>query len=152
MRCTRVQAIALVLIALASPAFGQEDAGDWQQVVSPYQEGFKYSVGDDLRPRVEIDGLRWTRLNLATKGEREIQAGEETPMVLTLEFENRAESSREARIILLFQDSVGRPLERISLDSVKVGSGKFEEDRQKLKISGDTLLNMTELYIYCEVE
>lgn len=152
MRCIRVQAFALVLLAFVSPVFGQEDAAEWQQVESPYQEGFKYSVGDDLRPRVEIDGLRWIRLNLATKGEREIKAGEETQMVLTLEFENRAESSREARIILLFQDSVGRPLERLTLDSVKVGSGKFEEDRQKLKINGDALLSMSELYIYCEVE
>lgn len=153
MKRSQILVLPLLLLTAMAPALAQEEStGDWRQVQSPFQEEFAYAVGDDLRPGVEIDGLRWLRLNLATKGDREIQAGEDTPVILTMEFENRAESSREARIILLLEDADGRPLERLTLDDVKVGGGRVEEDRQKLKINGDALLNLSELYIFCEIE
>jgi len=147
---TRTLALAISLFALVVPVSGQED--DIRQEESPFQGGYAYSVGDDLDPRVEINGLRWTRVAVSPRGDREIVEGEEVPVFIHLDFENLSEYSREAKVILLFEDSFGRPLQRLSCDDVRVGGGRFEGDRQKHRISGDVLLATSSLYLYCEVE
>lgn len=147
---TRTLALAISFLAVVVPASGQED--DVRQAESPFQEGFDYTVGDDLDPRVEVDGLRWTRVAVSPRGDREIVEGEEVPVFVHLNFENRSEYSREATVILLFEDNLGRPLQRLPCDNVRVGGGRTKEDRQKLKVDGDVLLATTHLYLYCEVE
>ncbi len=147
---TRTLALAISLLAVVVPASAQED--DVERVESPFQRGFEYTVGDDLDPRVEIDGVRWSRVAVTTRGDREIVEGQEIPVFVHLEFENRSETSREAKVILLFEDSFGRPLHRLPCDDVRVGGGRFQEDRQKHKIAGDVLLSTTSLYLYCELE
>ena len=54
-------------------------------------------------------------------------------------------------VILLLEDVRGNPVERLSLDAVKIPGGRFKSDVQKLKIEGDSLLAMTRLYLFCEV-
>lgn len=149
---SRIGVVSVMVVVAAAAVMSDAQDSDLRSVDNPYQEGFAYTIGSDLTPNVDITGLRWTLVKIAPRNDREIEADKETPIEVTLEFENRAPDSAKAQVIILLEAADGSPLERITCDPVKVGDGRFKQDTQKHKLQGSTLLNATRAYLYCEVE
>jgi hypothetical protein len=141
-------AALIVLGTAASPAAAQE--AEFQSVANPFQDGYLYAVGDDLAPNVSIDGVRWTLVRVAAKGERDIVADKEIPVIVDLEFENRRDRSVGLLVVLLLENENGDPLERIRCNPIRAGSGRFKASRQKAKVMGNALLATKRLYLFCE--
>ena len=99
MRATWTAAALIVLGTAVGPAVAQET--EFQAVANPYQDGYPYAVGDDLAPNVSIDGVRWTLVRVAAKGERDIAADKEIPVVVDLEFENRRDRTVDLVVVLI---------------------------------------------------
>lgn len=149
----RMQRGVVLVIAITLFATGTvlAQGSQFRPVDNPFQEGFDYEVGAPLAPNVEVAGLRWSLVRIATRGDREVEAGKPNPVEITLEIENARANNASAQIILLLEDAQGTPLERLSLSTVKVPGGRFKSDVQKVKVEGDALLAMTRLYLFFEV-
>jgi hypothetical protein len=119
---------------------------------SPFQEDFQFTVNSDLRPMVEIDGVRWTRFGVHVKGDREIQPDKNIPVTVDLGFFNTNQDGVKILVIALFEDVNGNPLERVECDRVGAPSDRLKESTQKFKISGAVLTNLRRVYLFCEVE
>jgi hypothetical protein len=150
MRSTWTAAALILFRAAVGPAAAQET--EFRPVSNPFQEGFPYTVGEELAPNVSIDDVRWTLVQVATKGNREIAEDREIPVVVDLEFENRGERGADLLVILLLEDEDGDPLERIRCNPIRAGAGRFKTSTQKAKVMGDALLNTRRLYLFCELQ
>jgi len=140
----------VVIAALAAAAAAQE-AG-YRAEESPFQDGFEYSVNDDLQPMVEVAGVRWTRFGVYVKGEREIDPEKEMPITVELGFVNTNSESIRVLVIALFEDTNGVTLDRLECAKVKVSNDRLKESVQKYKISGAVLQATSRVYLFCEVE
>ncbi len=140
---------ALVVLGLAAAVAGAQER-DYRQVDSPYQAELDYRINDELRPRVEVDGIRWLRLAVRTRDGRGIAADKQNPVTVESTVLTVGEPA-EVHIILLFEDEDGLPLERLSCDPEKSGRGEVREIRQKFKIDGGVLEATRKLYVYFEV-
>jgi len=147
---TAVVMVVTLILGLAGVAVAQSP--DYRTVSSPFQEDLDYQIGTDLRPRVEIDGVRWTRFAVHPKEGKEIVAGKDTPVTVELEFVNQTSRSASMLVIVLFEDEKGGPLDRVECKPVKTGGDRLKESVQKFKISGDVLLRTRKIYLFCEVE
>jgi hypothetical protein len=140
----------LVLWVLAGFAAAQGD--EYRTVESPFQEDFEFTVNSDLRPMVEVAGVRWTRFGVHVKGDREIQPDKDNPVTVELGFVNTNPDSAKILVIALFEDVNGNPLERVECGRVSVNNDRLKESTQKFKISGMVLNNTRRVYLFCEVE
>jgi hypothetical protein len=150
MRSTWTAAALILFWAAAGPAVAQET--EFRAVSNPFQEGFPYTVGEEMAPNVNIDGVRWTLVQVVTKGDREIVEDREIPVVVDLEFENRRERAVNLLVILLLENEDGDPLERIRCNPIRAGAGRFKTATQKAKVMGNALLNTRRLYLFCELQ
>ena len=125
---------------------------DYTQVTSPFQDEFEYTVNTDLRPRVEVDGVRWTRFGVHTKEGKEIVADKEIPVTIEFDFVNRESSGARILVIVLFEDERGAPLDRIECKPVRAGAERSKESIQKFKVAGSVLRDARRVYLFCEVE
>jgi len=125
---------------------------DFTQVTSPFQDEFEYSVNTDLRPGVEVDGVRWTRFGVHTKEGKEIVADKEIPVTVEFDFVNQESSGARILVIVLFEDERGTPLDRIECNPVRASSERRKESIQKFKLAGNVLLAVRKVYLFCEVE
>jgi hypothetical protein len=144
------QATVIVLAALVTAAAAQE-AG-YRAEESPFQEGFEYSVNDDLQPMVEVAGVRWTRFGIHVKGDREIDPEKDTPVTVELGFVNTNSDSVTVLVIALFEDINGVTLDRLECAKIKASNDRLKESVQKYKISGAVLQATRRVYLFCEVE
>jgi len=82
------------MVGLVGSATAQE--GEYRAVDNPFQDDFEYRINTDLRPMVEVDGVRWTRFAIRTKAGQEIAADKNIPITVELEFvsSNQERSSR----------------------------------------------------------
>jgi hypothetical protein len=142
--------LTITVILLASGTVLAQGS-QFRTVENPFQEGFDYTIGESLAPMVEIDGLRWSLVRIATKGDRDVEADKSNPVEITLEFENAATGNASVQVILLLEDARGAPLEKVEFGAVKVPAGRSKSEVQKTKVEGDALVNMTRLYLFCEV-
>jgi hypothetical protein len=115
----------VLLLVAAVPAAAQES--EFAQVSNPFQEGFSYRVGEDLAPNVEVDGVRWRAVRIATKGDRDIEPDKNV--------------------------GLGNGLERLRCDPpFKLAPGSIKEAQFKFKVAGRNLLGTRNLYLFCELQ
>lgn len=150
MAAIRIGVGVLVMAAVAAVATAQE--GSFRLVSNPFQDGFEYRVGEDLQPAVDIEGVRWTLLHVAPKGERNIDAERNVAIVADLEFENTRDRSVTALVVLLLEDEEGAPLERLECDTFHIAGKGVKGERQRFKVSGQVLLATRSVYLFCELE
>lgn len=143
-------AIAIVTCAFAGTTAAQEN--DYRVVQSPFQEDFEFTVNTDLKPMVEVAGVRWTRFGVHTKRDREIERGRSNPVTVELEFVNTNPDGVKVLVIALFEDANGNPLDRIECARISAGNDRAKESVQKFKISGLVLDTTRRVYLFCEVE
>ena len=142
--------IGCVICALAGTVAAQE--GEYRVVQSPFQEDFELTVNTDLRPMVEIAGVRWTNFGVHTKGDREIDPEKTNPITVELGFVNTNPEGAKVLVIALFEDANGNPLARVECARVKVNNDRLKESVQKFKVAGMVLQTMRRVYLFCEVE
>ena len=140
----------IVICAVAATAAAQE--GEYRVVESPFQEDFEFTVNTDLRPMVEVAGVRWTRFGVHLKGDREIDPEKTNPITVELGFVNTNPDGVKVLVIALFEDVNGNPLERVECTKVSANNDRLKESIQKFKISGMVLETMRRVYLFCEVE
>ena len=125
---------------------------EYRIVDSPFQEDFPLTINSDLKPMVEVEGVRWTRFGVYLKGDREIEPDKDNPVTVELGFLNTNPDGVRVLVIALLEDVNGRPLERIECDKVNANSERLKETTQKFKISGSVLQGVRRVYLFCEVE
>ena len=125
---------------------------EYRIVDSPFQEDFPLTINSDLKPMVEVEGVRWTRFGVYLKGDREIEPDKDNPVTVELGFLNTNPDGVRVLVIALLEDVNGRPLERIECDKVNANSERLKETTQKFKISGSVLQATRRAYLFCEVE
>jgi hypothetical protein len=140
---------ALMALLMAAATAGAQDR-DYRQVESPFQAELEYRINDELRPRVEVDGVRWIRLAVRTRDGNNISTDKQNPVFVETTVLTEGDPA-EVHIILLFEDEEGRPLERLSCDPEKSGRSEVKEIRQKFKIDGRVLEATRKVYVYFEV-
>jgi len=142
----------MFVAAVATAPLARAQETEFRPVTNPYQEGFAYRIGDDLVPGVEIDGLRWTLVRIATKGDTDPEPDREMPIIVDVEFENRREHAVSLLVVLLLEGDGSRPLERLEFPSIRAGAGRFKASRAKFKLGGDLLIATRSVYLFCEIE
>ena len=141
----------VLLLVAAVPAAAQES--EFAQVSNPFQEGFSYRVGEDLAPNVEVDGVRWRAVRIATKGDRDIEPDKNVPITVDLEFESVRNDAVKVLVIVLLEDGLGNGLERLRCDPpFKLAPGSIKEAQFKFKVAGRNLLGTRNLYLFCELQ
>lgn len=150
MRCSRLLAAVICLGGLVGGAIAQDTA--YRQTDNPYQEDLEYQIGDDLRPQVEIDRVRWLKFAVKPKVDNEIDPTKDEPVFVELEFENRASEGASIHVIVLFEDENGAPLDRLECKSVKASGDRIKESSQKFKVLGRIIQSCRRIYLFCEVE
>jgi hypothetical protein len=143
---------AVLIVTAGTIGVVAAQEADFRPVSNPFQEGFSYLVGEDLTPNVDVEGVRWTLVRMAARGDREIEEGKDVPITVDLEFENRREDGVKVVVVLLLEDGNGGGLERIRFDPFRAGSGRFRASKQKFRVAGDALLATRTLYLFCELQ
>jgi hypothetical protein len=139
----------LVLLAAAGPSAQEEDPSAHS---SPYQAEFEYTVGDDLDPSVVIEGVRWSLIRMAVRGDREPEAGKRIPVDLTLGFSNDRSETVTLHVALLLEDDTGGLLDQLECEPIRLGAGRSKELSQKHRVWGDALLGARLIYVDLSVE
>lgn len=142
--------IGAVFAALAATAAAQESA--YRAVENPFQDDFEFVVNSDLRPMVEIVGVRWTRFGLHVKGGREIDREKEMPITVELGFVNTNSDGVRILVIALLEDAYGNTLERLECSRFSANNDRLRESVQKFKVSGTALELTRRVYLFCEIE
>lgn len=147
---TTVLVSGLVLATLAASVAAQETS--YRSVDSPYQDGFDFSVNTDIRPMVEIAGVRWTNFGLHIKGDKEIDPEKEIPVTVELDFINTNSDGVTILVIALLEDEHGNILHRVEYPKFKAAGDRPKESSEKFRISGQILETTRRVYLFCEVE
>ena len=150
MAAMRIGATVLAVSLFVSLAAAQDSSS--RPVSNPFQDGFSYRIGDDLAPAVDIEGVRWTRLHVATKGDREIEADRNMPVVTDLEFDSARDGSVTALVVVLLEDEEGAPLQRLQCEPFRIPGGRHKVERQRFEVSGQILLATRSVYLFCELQ
>ncbi len=140
----------LLVVGLAGAATAQE--GEYRVVDNPFQEDFEYRINTDLQPKVEVDGVRWTRFGIHTKRSQEIVADKNMSVTVELEFVSSNQGGVKVLVIALLEDSDGRPLDRVECKPVAVSTNRLKESVQKFKLHGSVLEATRRVYLFVEVE
>ena len=140
----------MVIAAMVATVAAQD--AEYRAVDSPFQESYDFTVNTDLRPMVEVAGVRWTRFAINTKGDREVDPEKENPVTVELDFVNTSSESVKVLVIALFEDNNGVTLDRLECAKVKAGNDRLKESVQKYRISGAVLRATSRVYLFCEVE
>jgi hypothetical protein len=148
----RYTAFLIGCVIAASASVADAQSTEYRVVESPFQEDFEFRVNSDLRPMVEVAGVRWTRFGVHVKGEREIEADKNIPVKVELGFVNTNPNGVKILVIALFEDASGKPLERIECSRVSANNDRLKESSQKFKVSGAVLNATRRVYLFCEVE
>jgi hypothetical protein len=119
-------------------------------VNSPFQQEFDYTIDSELRPLVEVDGVRWIRFSVKSRDGREIVADKPNPVQVEFDLLGGSENA-DVQLIILFEDEYGNALERLTCDSVKADRDRLREISQKHKVPGLVLQSTHKVYLYFEV-
>lgn len=140
-------ALAVWMCAVA-PAAAQN--ADYTPVMSPFQEDFEYQVETDLRPRVDVEGVRWIRFSIRPRNDREYEPDQAVPITVEVDLLNTGDSA-SVLLIILFEDENGASLDRLELDGIKAGRDRLREVAQKHKVVASVLENTRRVYLFFEV-
>lgn len=142
----------MVLLLVAAVPIASQDT-EFEQVANPFQDGYSYDIGDELAPNVEIDGVRWRSVRIATKGDRDIEPDKNVSITVDLEFENLRDDAANILVIVLLEDDLGNGLERLRCDPpFKLAPGSLKQPQFKFKVAGRNLLGTRNLYLFCELQ
>jgi len=142
-------AAALVVSwCLVGPAAAQQT--DYTVVGSPFQQDFEYRIGDDLRPGVEVDGVRWVRFSIRARNDREYPAAKPMPVNVEVDLLNQKDNA-DVLLIVLFEDENGTALDRLELDTIDVNRGRLKEVVQKHKMTAAVIEATRKVYLFFEV-
>ncbi len=144
----------VVGIVVGSTAGAQDSAPEleWKTAVGSYQGEYAYQVGQDLNPRVIIDGMRWTLLSVALKKDRAVAPDDSVDVVVKLGFENPTSEKFKIALIILLEDAEGHKVgEPLNLKEEKIGKGDTKTFEQKFEIIGSTLINTGKVYLLLEL-
>jgi hypothetical protein len=145
-------ALAAVIVIGAAAATATAQGGGIRVVENPFQDDFEYRVGTDLEPMVEIAGVRWTRFGIHVKGDGDIDPSKSVPVTVELDFVNTNPEGVKVLFIILFEDAVGNPIDRLECDRISVTGDRSKESADKYKVSGAVLEATGRVYLFCEVE
>ena len=144
-------ALAVVVAAVcAAPLAAQDDAA--RQSPNPYQEDRPFELGRDLAVNVEVEGVRWVAVRVATAEGEQPQPGVDGPVSVDLRFDNRSNRGVDLIVALLLEDEAGERLQRLSCPEVHLGGGKAREFRHSFTVPGDALLAARRLYLFLQVQ
>jgi len=154
----RVVAVRSVLVAAAvcclalqpSPLLAQGEQPAYEQGTSPFTKELEYRVNSELRPRLDVDGLRLELLRLEPKT-TDYEAGKPIATTLILAFTNIRDGSARAVVVLLLEDEQGNALDRVECKPIRVGANDSVEERQKFRFQSDALSATRKLYLFLEV-
>jgi len=138
------------LLVLASAVMAQDV--EFQAEASPYQGEFAYQMGTDLAPGVAINGIRWTLFRIEAKNTVQERRGKDVTTLVFMDFQNPTETTVRAQVFVLLEDGLGNILHRIELDSVRIPWDATKNEKQKVKVPDDAILDTTKIYLYCEIE
>jgi hypothetical protein len=148
-RLSLVASATLALwICLVASAAGQETG--FASVENPYQHDYRFEVGDDLRPRVEVDGVQWNRFSIRPRTDREYPAAKPTPVFIEVDLRNTSDAA-DVLVIVLFEDERGAALDRLELSTIFVGRDRLKETVQKHKVTTSVLEATRNIYVFFEV-
>jgi hypothetical protein len=141
----------IAFIGWGSPVLAQ--GADFKVASGAFQDEYSYKIGEELNPKVDIDGLRWVLLRLVPKKEGRIPRDKDVDVIIYLGFQNTSGVKKRAGVILMLEDENGNKVgERISLKEVKVGKDDDKIFDQKIEVAGSTLIQVRKIYVLCEVE
>jgi hypothetical protein len=141
-------AVGAAFLATAGVVAAQEYAAS----PNPYQGEFAYTVDSELKPLVEVEGVRWPTLRVAPKSPNDVRSGQSVAVNIAYDLENVRDQGAKVVIVVLFEDAQGNSLDRVECDPVQVASGSVKSFRQKAKLQGDVLLSTARLYLFLEVQ
>lgn len=141
------------LAVLAMCAAGAASAQDvpFRTVDNPYQEEFAYALGETLAPNVEVGGLRWTSVRVAPRDGGQIEPTDEVDVDVTVAFDNRGADDARVQVVILLEDGAGQPLDRLSLEQIRVRDGRAEEADERFEVIGASLLAVEKVYLFLEL-
>jgi len=146
-----VISIAAVVSVVAISTHAAAQSADWRVVENPYQEDIEYSLGSTFTPRVEIEGVRWRSFTIEAPDRESLIDGEDAEAEVTMEFENRSDTSAKVLVILLLEDGDGNPLDRIEARQFKLASGRLKERKETVKLPAANLKAVERVYVFFEV-
>jgi hypothetical protein len=133
-------------------AAGLLPAQEYASAPNPYQGEFTYKVDTELKPLVEVEGVRWPLLRVAPKNADEVRSGQSAAITIAYDLENVRDQAAKVVLVVLFEDAQGNGLDRVECDPVQVPGGSVKSARQKTKVQGDVLLATEKLYLFLEVQ
>lgn len=143
-------ATAALVVWIGSCCLAAAQQTGFAEVENPYQEDYPYQIGDELRPRVEVDGVRWSRFSIQPKTDREFPADKPVPLLIEVDLHNTSDGA-DVLVIVLFEDDRGAALDRLELDSIFVGRDRPREEVQKHKVLSSVLEATRNIYVFFEV-
>ena len=147
-RGTILVAALVVWMCVTEPAAAQNR--DYAPVTSPFQEDFEYQVGAELRPGVEVDGVRWMRFSIRPRTDREYERDKVVPVTVEVDLLNTGDGA-DVLLIILSEDENGTSLDRLELDGIKAGRDRLREVAQKHKVIASVLEDTRRVYLFFEV-
>ena len=151
MAARRKTAVASILfIVCALPVTAQDEPVRVLEGV--YQEDVAYRVGDQLEPRVEVDGVRWLEVSVAPRDGEELTADQDARVEVRLSFDNRERRGATLIVVLLLEDEEGGQLHRLSLPEMRLGGNRAKEYDHKEQVPGQALLDTRRMYLFFRVQ
>lgn len=144
--------IVLAVFAACTTVAARAQDVQFRSTDSPYQEEFDYRLGEALEPNVEIEGLRWTLVRIEPRDPDFDPDDDDVAVDLTVAFDNRGTDDVRAQIVVLLEDGDGRPLDRLTLEPVRVRDGRTEEDDERFEVPGADLVALEKLYLFLELD
>jgi hypothetical protein len=145
-------AVGMVLVAGAGLLAAQEAAQEYTPAPNPYQGEFVYTVDAELKPLVEVEGVRWQLLRVAPKSADAVRSGQAVAVNILFDLENVRDQTATGVLVVLFEDAQGNRLDRVECEPVQVPTGGARSFRQKAKVQGDVLLATEKVYLFLEVQ
>ena len=142
----------LGVLAVVLAAAGGLPAQELTAADNPLQKEFGYQVGEVLSPRLNIAGVRWLSFSVTPKEGKALKAGDEIPVVMSLELENTTTSTVEVLAIFLLEDEQGAQLARLEGDKIKLKGERRSEESTKLKVDGGALAATRKIWAYIDVQ
>jgi hypothetical protein len=149
MRSRVVRVVAAFGVALLATWVGAQDV---EQVASPYQGEYPYTIGTDLTPPVSVEGVHIDAIRVAPRQEGEIAADRDIEVEVTSTFTNNGAKTVRVLVVLLLEDGQGNALERLEMPSVRVPSEKTRSGNERFTVRGRIVLDTQKVYLFCELQ
>ncbi len=149
MRSRVVRVVAAFGAAMLAVVAGAQDV---EQVASPYQAEYPYTVGTDLTPPVSIDGVHIDAIRVSPREGQDLTADRDIELEVTSTFTNNGSKTVHVLAVLLLEDEQGNSLQRLELPSVRVPSGKTRSGAERFTVRGRVVLDLHKVYLFCELD